>query len=44
MEKACKGASFGPELTIQFDSTGGSRQVTSQDKVEEWIRKVQGWK
>lgn len=44
MEKACKGASFGPELTIQFDSTGGSHQVTGQDKVEEWIRKVQGWK
>ena len=28
IEAACDGAAFGPSMEVQFDSTGGSQQVT----------------
>lgn len=36
----CTGASFGPAIEIQFDSTGGSDQVTPQRAIDAWIEKV----
>ena len=40
MKKACKGASFCDEMEIQFDSTGGARQETSQTDVDSWIANI----
>ncbi len=40
MEDAAKGASFGPSLEVQFDSTGGPRQMTPQAEVDAWIAGV----
>ena len=40
IEDACTGATFGPALEGQFDSTGGDRQETPQHEVDAWIEKV----
>ena len=40
MEKACRGASFGPSLAVQFDSTGGSKLVTAAQDIDDWIEEV----
>lgn len=40
MKAACKGASFWEEMAVQFDSTGGAEQVTSQKDVDAWIQRV----
>ena len=40
IEDACTGATFGPALEVQFDSTGGDRQETPQHEVDAWIEKV----
>ena len=40
IEKACKGADFAPGLAVQFDSTGGSKLVSSQDEIRSWIQTV----
>ncbi len=40
MEDAAKGASFGPSLEVQFDSTGGPRQMTPQAEVDAWAQEV----
>ena len=40
LKKACPGAQFGPELAVQFDSQGGSTQVTPQKQVEAWLEQV----
>jgi len=40
IEKACKGADFAPGLAVQFDSTGGSQLVSSQDEIRSWIQTV----
>ena len=40
IEDACTGATFGPALEVQFDSTGGDRQETPQREVDSWIEKV----
>ena len=36
MAAACAGATEGPSMTVQFDSTGGSQQVTAQDEADAW--------
>ena len=41
IESAVAGATAGPSLAIQFDSTGGSRQITPQPQVDNWIERVQ---
>ena len=40
IEKACKGADFALGLAVQFDSTGGSQLVSSQDEIRSWIQTV----
>lgn len=40
MKNACTGAAIKNEMKIQFDSTGGSEQITSQDEVTSWINEV----
>ena len=40
IEAACDGASFGPSMEVQFDSTGGPKQVTPQRDVDAWIARV----
>lgn len=40
MEKACRGASFGPSLAVQFDSTGDSKLVTAAQDIDDWIEEV----
>ncbi len=40
IEAACDGAAFGPSMEVQFDSTGGSKQVTPQHDVDTWIAHV----
>ena len=40
MKDAAAGATFGPALEVQFDSTGGPRQETSQREVDAWIAQV----
>lgn len=40
IEDACAGASFGPALEVQFDSTGGDRQETPQSQVDAWIKQI----
>ena len=40
IEDACTGATFGPALEVQFDSTGGDHQETPQHEVDSWIEKV----
>ena len=40
IEDACTGATFGPALEVQFDSTGGDRQETPQHEVDSWIENV----
>ena len=40
IEDACAGASFGPALEVQFDSTGGDRQETPQSQVNAWIEQI----
>lgn len=40
IEDACAGASFGPALEVQFDSTGGDHQETPQSQVNAWIEQI----
>lgn len=40
IEDACAGASFGPALEVQFDSTGGDHQETPQSQVDAWIEQI----
>lgn len=40
IEDACAGASLGPALEVQFDSTGGDRQETPQSQVDAWIEQI----
>ena len=40
IEDACAGASFGPALEVQFDSTDGDRQETPQSQVDAWIEQI----
>ena len=40
IEDACTGASFGPALEVQFDSTGGDRQETPRSQVDAWIEQI----
>lgn len=40
IEDACTGATFGPALEVQFDSTGGDRQETPQSQVDAWIEQI----
>lgn len=40
MENACKGADFSYEMEIQFDSTGGAEQITTNEEIEAWIEQV----
>ena len=40
IEGGCAGASFGPSIEVQFDSTGGHHQETPQHEVDSWIEKV----
>ena len=40
MRDAAKGAAEGPALEVRFDSTGGSRQESSQREVDQWVASV----
>ena len=40
IREACPGAAFGPSAEVQFDSTGGARQVTPQAQVDAWVAAV----
>lgn len=40
MTAAVKGAKTEHPMQIQFDSTGGAKQVTSQKEVDDWIRSI----
>ena len=40
MKSFCKGAEAVCDMQVQFDSTGGSRLETSQDKIAKWIQSV----
>ena len=40
MKSFCKGAKAACDMQIQFDSTGGSKLETSQDKINKWIQSV----
>lgn len=40
IEDACTGASFGPALEVQFDSTGDDHQETPQSQVDAWIEQI----
>ncbi len=40
IEDAAPGAAPGPSMEVQFDSTGGPRQVTPQADVDAWIERV----
>lgn len=40
MKSFCKGAEAVCDMQVQFDSTGGSRLETSQDKINQWIQSV----
>ena len=40
MKSFCKGAEVVCDMQVQFDSTGGSRLETSQDKINKWIQSV----
>ena len=40
MKSFCKGAEAVCDMQVQFDSTGGSRLETSQNKIDKWIQSV----
>lgn len=40
MTAAVKGAKVEHAMQIQFDSTGGAKQVTSQKDVDDWIKSI----
>jgi flavodoxin len=40
IQKVCSGASFVHEKAIQFDSTGGAKMVTPEEKVDAWIDSI----
>jgi flavodoxin len=40
MKKACKGASFTDEGSIQFDDTGGSEMITKEKDLDAWIQSL----
>ena len=43
MAAACAGATEGPSMTVQFDSTGGSQQVTAQEEVDAWLTEAKAF-
>ena len=43
MAAACAGATEGPSMTVQFDSTGGSQQVTAQEEVDAWLAEAKSF-
>ncbi len=43
MAAACAGATEGPSMTVQFDSTGGSQQVTAQEEVDAWLAEAKAF-
>lgn len=43
MAAACVGATEGPSMTVQFDSTGGSQQVTAQEEVDAWLTEAKAF-
>lgn len=43
MSAACAGATEGPSMTVQFDSTGGSQQVTAQEEVDAWLAEAKAF-
>lgn len=40
MKKACAGAAFAYEMSIQFDSTGGDKLVTPEAELDAWIKQI----
>lgn len=42
MVEACRGAKTAHEMTVRFDSEGGSSLVTPQKEIDAWIANVQG--
>ena len=42
-EVICAGATEGPSMTVQFDSTGGSQQVTAQEEVDAWLAEAKAF-
>lgn len=43
MAAACAGATEGPSMTVQFDSTGGSQQVTAQEEIDAWLAEAKAF-
>lgn len=43
MAAASAGATEGPSMTVQFDSTGGSQQVTAQEEVDAWLTEAKAF-
>lgn len=43
MAAACAGATEGPSMAVQFDSTGGSQQVTAQEEVDAWLAEAKAF-
>ena len=41
IKSLCKGAAFGNEMEIQFDSSGGSKLETEPEKIKQWIQSIQ---
>lgn len=39
-KKACGGAALRGKFDIQFDSTGGTTQITSQKDIDDWIKSL----
>jgi len=37
IEAACPGACFRPGMEVRFDSDGGSRMVTTEKQLDEWL-------
>lgn len=40
IKNVCKGAEFSHEMEIQFDSTGGAKLVTADEKIEAWVKQI----
>jgi flavodoxin len=40
MKGACVGARFAHEKDVQFDSTGGSQMITSEEELDAWIQSL----
>lgn len=40
IQAACAGANVTHEMAVQFDSTGGDKMITKQEKVDRWTTEV----